>query len=158
MASRIAEIRDAVVAVINGGSYSRTVTAVGTYQNESSIGSFSTSTAKVTVQAIIDEEIDTFTIGKTRKSANLLLPLSVTIQGGVDSTDTSDLDEVLTVAEEVEAELFKSSNGTFEYRSGEQAQFYSSLLSPITDADKPETHGFAEFQMLATYKYTVPRL
>lgn len=157
MASRIADLRDAIVAHIGAGSYSASVTAEGVYQPTVTLEGMSAGDVHVFVRPAAGDApaqpIEFTTRGK--------LPRAITyhaiVTGKLNSDDVAGVDELLGVAEEIEARLHAQSAQSLTYRVGEDAQWTGAVLNPIADEDNIVTSGIAMFVIEVQYLYEKPR-
>ena len=147
-----ADLRDAVAAVVDAGTYSRTHTVSNTYNPSSSLPDLDTSSCVVFVR-VAPVESDA---GRTRDNALKQLTIDVVVVGGVSSGEANAVDGLLDVAEEVEAELRKRANGRLTVGS-ETAHWLSSRLDGIVSDEEPAEDGLAQFDMSVEYIIEVPR-
>lgn len=152
--SAIRQIRDAVIAAIEAGSYSRDVTVEASYEPEIEAHGVKAREARVFVRRSETAEAGLFSYA-TRSQNGVPLTFDILVVGGVNSPDTAEVDKVQDVAEEIDLLLRSRANDQLLYDESESlfATWVAGEVQTLADAEQPGTHGLAMFNVPHTYVY-----
>lgn len=152
--SAIRQIRDAVIAAIEAGSYSRDVTVEASYEPEASAHDVKVREARVLVRRSETAEAGLFSYA-TRSQNGVALTFDIVVFGAVNSPAPEEIDKVQDVAEEIDLLLRSRANDQLLYDESEGlfATWVAGEVLTLADAEQPKTHGLAVFNVPQTYVY-----
>lgn len=155
MTSRAATCRDAVKTLIEGKTYSLALNSVeATFHTESrDRKDFPAGTVRVYVStAVNDIYNEQSPMSPSRAKTIDIIPIGISVIAGVAATDTSGIDPILELTEEIEDSLRESSSSVLG-----QFGFFDSQNIRAVDPDTTAKSKIVEFQFLANYAYARPK-